>query len=70
MSHRGQQQIRLKFNPEMFLYFRMYTDLVLFTLPVRSPKITTEFLKTLSVEAQDRMDCDDDGEEDTDFLVT
>ena len=47
----------------------MYTDFVMFTLPVRSPKITPEFLKTLEIDAGDRMDCDED-EKDPDFLVT
>lgn len=48
----------------------MYTDFVLYTLPVRSPKISSEFLKKLSIDSQESMDCDeDDDDEDPDFVV-
>ena len=50
--------------------FRMYTDFALFTLPVRGPKISDDFLSKLNIDgANDRMDCDEDGE-DLDYLVS
>jgi hypothetical protein len=47
----------------------MYTDFALFTLPIRGPKISDEFLTKLAIDPKDRMDCDED-EEDRDYLVS
>jgi hypothetical protein len=50
---------------------RMYTDFVLFTLPVKKPKISPELLRRLGLSGNEDMECDeDDDEEDPDYLVS
>jgi hypothetical protein len=53
------------------LILRMYTEFVLFSLPVRKPKMSAEFLSAMGIDVSDTMDCDNEEEdrEDPDFLV-
>jgi hypothetical protein len=49
---------------------RMYTEFALYTLPVRKAKISPELLAQLGLAGNDEMECDDDDEEDPDYLVS